>query len=177
MKRSCLMAFSVLGLSLSVQAQTYENQFSRPLGDVLNDIQSRFQVRLKYDIDTVGKVLSYADFRIRPYSVEESLTNVLAPFDFKFVAQGGNLYKLKKYEYPRRTEADGKKLLEYLDTLYTDRTAWEQRKACLRKEIREKMGIDSILNKRVRDPKTIFSKIRKFEGYTCLLYTSPSPRD
>ena len=28
------------------------------------------------------------------------------------------------------------------------------------------MGIDSILNKRVRDPKTIFSKIRKFEGYT-----------
>lgn len=138
MKRSCLMAFSVLGLSLSVQAQTYENQFSRPLGDVLNDIQSRFQVRLKYDIDTVGKVLSYADFRIRPYSVEESLTNVLAPFDFKFVAQGGNLYKLKKYEYPRRTEADGKKLLEYLDTLYTDRTAWEQRKACLRKEIREK---------------------------------------
>ena len=98
MKRSCLMAFSMLGLSLSVQAQTYENQFSRPLGDVLNDIQSRFQVRLKYDIDTVGKVLSYADFRIRPYSVEESLTNVLAPFDFKFVAQGGNLYKLKKYE-------------------------------------------------------------------------------
>ena len=79
MKRSCLMAFSMLGLSLSVQAQTYENQFSRPLGDVLNDIQSRFQVRLKYDIDTVGKVLSYADFRIRPYSVEESLTNVLAP--------------------------------------------------------------------------------------------------
>lgn len=156
----------MLGLSLSVQAQTYENQFSRPLGDVLNDIQSRFQVRLKYDIDTVGKVLSYADFRIRPYSVEESLTNVLAPFDFKFVAQGGNLYKLKKYEYPRRTEADGKKLLGYLDTLYTDRTAWEQRKACLRKEIREKMGIDSILNKRVRDPKTIFSKIRKFEGYT-----------
>ena len=112
----------MLGLSLSVQAQTYENQFSRPLGDVLNDIQSRFQVRLKYDIDTVGKVLSYADFRIRPYSVEESLTNVLAPFDFKFVAQGGNLYKLKKYEYPRRTEADGKKLLGYLDTLYTDRT-------------------------------------------------------
>ena len=46
----------MLGLSLSVQAQTYENQFSRPLGDVLNDIQSRFQVRLKYDIDTVGKV-------------------------------------------------------------------------------------------------------------------------
>lgn len=101
----------MLGLSLSVQAQTYENQFSRPLGDVLNDIQSRFQVRLKYDIDTVGKVLSYADFRIRPYSVEESLTNVLAPFDFKFVAQGGNLYKLKNTSIPVVQKPTGRNYL------------------------------------------------------------------
>ena len=36
----------MLGLSLSVQAQTYENEFSRPLGVVLNVIHCRFQVRL-----------------------------------------------------------------------------------------------------------------------------------
>ena len=66
--------------AFGAQAQTFENQFSRSLHDVLNDISQRFQVRLKYDIDTVGKVLPYADFRIRPYSVEESLTGVLAPF-------------------------------------------------------------------------------------------------
>lgn len=151
---------------LQAQTSTYENQFARPLGAVLNDIQNRFKVRLKYDIDTVGKVLPYADFRIRPYSVEESLTNVLSPFDYKFVKQSEQLYKLKKYEYPRRTEADGEKLLGYLNTLYADRTSWEQRKACLRKEIREKMGIDSILNQRVQAPNVILSKIRKFDGYT-----------
>ncbi len=166
MKRLFLMVFSLVGLSLQAQTLTYENQFSRSLSDVLKDVQNRFQVRLKYDIDTTGKVLPYADFRIRPYSVEESLTNILAPFDYKFVKQGGNLYKLKKYEYPRRTEDDGEKLLNYLNTLYADRATWEQRKTCLRKEIREKMGIDTILNKRVRSPKTILSKIRKFDGYT-----------
>ena len=93
------------------------------MNEVLTDIQNRFGIRLKYDIDTVGKVLPYADFRIRPYSVEESLTNVLSPFDYKFVKQTGNIYKLKAYEYPRRTDADGEKMLAYLNTLYADKEA------------------------------------------------------
>ena len=133
---------------------------------MLADIQTRFNIRLKYDIDTVGKVLPYADFRIRPYSVEESLTNVLAPFDYKFVKQSGNLYKLKAYEYPRRTETDGEKLIAYLNTLYTDKASWEERKACLRKEVRMRLGIDSLMKKRVDNPKPILSKIRKYNGYT-----------
>lgn len=88
---------------------------------------------MKYDIDTVGKVLPYADFRIRPYSVEESLTNVLAPFDYKFVKQKGNMYKLKAYEYPRRTDADGEKMLAYLNTLYTDRQSFQLRADSLKR--------------------------------------------
>ncbi len=106
----------------AASAQTYETRFARPLSDVLNDVAARFQVRLKYDIDTVGrKVLPYADFRIRPYSLEETLTNVLYPFDYKFVKQSDNVYKLKPYEYARRTDADGEKMLAYLSSLYTDK--------------------------------------------------------
>lgn len=166
MKRILFTAFVAAGLSVNAQTLTYENQFARPLGDVLTEIQSRFNVRLKYDIDTIGKVLPFADFRIRPYSVEESLTNVLSPFDYKFVKQKGNLYKLKVYEYPRRTDADGEKLLTYLNTLYADKASWEERKACLRKEVRARLGIDSILQQCVKKPKNILSKIRKFDGYT-----------
>ena len=95
--KKLVMAAMLLSFA-GANAQTYENQFARPLHDVLADIQTRFNVRLKYDIDTVGKVLPYADFRIRPYSVEESLTNVLAPFDYKFVKQDAQTYKLKVYE-------------------------------------------------------------------------------
>ena len=49
---------------------------------------------MKYDVDTVGRMLPYADFRIRPYSLEETLTNVLSPFDYKFVKQSDKVYKL-----------------------------------------------------------------------------------
>lgn len=167
MKRNTLLCCLLVSLSLPVSAQalTSENQFARPLSDVLQEIQTRFGVRLQYDIDTVGKILPYADFRVRPYSVEESLTNVLAYFDYKFVKQGEKVYKLKSYEYPRRTDEDGKKMLAYLNTLYSDKQAWETRAACLRKEARERLGIDSILNKRVAS-KPILSKVRKFDGYT-----------
>ena len=71
-------------------AQTYETKFARPLSDVIKDIEKRFDVRLKCgDVDTTGLVLDYADFRIRPYSLDETLQNVLMPFDFKVVYQNG----------------------------------------------------------------------------------------
>lgn len=165
MKHLIFPLLLVAALPLGAQTPAFENQFTRPLGDVLADIQTRFGVRLKYDIDTVGKRLPYADFRIRPYSVEESLTNVLAPFDYKFVKQNETLYKLKAYEYARRTESDGEKLLAYLQTLYADKQSWEQRAALLRTEVRQRLGIDTLLRACV-PARPILSKIRSFDGYT-----------
>lgn len=165
MKRIVLPLFLAAALSAEAQIQTYETQFARPLNQVLTDIQNRFGIRLKYDIDTVGKVLPYADFRIRPYSVEESLANVLAPFDYKFVKQKGNLYKLKSYEYPRRTDADGEKLLAYLNTLYDGKQAFGLRADSLRKEVRRRLGVDVLLAQCVKS-EAILSKIRKYDGYT-----------
>ena len=156
----------IIGITgFSVAAQSYETQFAKPLGQVLNEISTRFNVKLKYDIDTVGKVVPYADFRIRPYSVEESLTNVLSLFDYKFLKQDEKTYKLKVYEYPRRTPEDGAKLLAYLNTLYKDTTEWNARKACLKKEVREKLQLDPIMAQRVNS-KPILSKIRKLNGYS-----------
>jgi hypothetical protein len=146
-------------------SQSYETQFAKPLGQVLQEIGTRFNVTLKYNADTVGKVVPYADFRIRPYSVEESLTNVLSIFDYKFVKQDDKTYKIKEYEYPRRTAEDGSKMLAYLNTLYKDSTEWNVRKACLKKEVREKLEIDPVMAKRVK-AKPILSKIRKHDGYS-----------
>lgn len=165
MKRILFSMLLAVSLSAEAQTQTYETQFVRPLNEVLADIQARFGIRLKYDIDTVGKVVSYADFRIRPYSVEESLTNVLAPFDYKFVKQNGNMYKLKAYEYPRRTDADGEKMLAYLQALYSDKQSLELRVDSLRKEVRQRLGIDTLLAQCVKS-KPILSKSRKYDGYT-----------
>lgn len=165
MKKQFLMCVAALSFS-AASAQTYETKFARPLHDVLNDIAARFDVRLKYDIDTVGRVLPYADFRIRPYSVEESLTNVLSPFDYKYVKQSDKVYKLKPYEYARRTEADGEKLLAYLNGLYAGKAVWEKRRELVRREVRQYLELDEMLAKTVKGAKPILSKIRKFDGYT-----------
>lgn len=164
-KIAIVLIFSFQLFYLQGFAQSYETQFSKPLGQVLKEISTRFNVKLKYDADTTGKVVPFADFRIRPYSVEESLTNVLSLFDLKFAKQDEKTYKIKAYEYPRRTPEDGAKMLAYLNTLYKDSTEWNVRQATLKKEVREKLQIDSALAQCVHS-KPILSKIRKFDGYT-----------
>ena len=177
MKKQLLWCMAALSFS-AASAQTYETRFARPLSDVLNDVAARFQVRLKYDVDTVGRVLPYADFRIRPYSLEETLTNVLSPFDYKFVKQSDKVYKLKPYEYARRTDADGEKMLAYLSGLYSDKSQWEQRREILRKEVRQRLGLDDMLGKTVKDAKPVLSKelcIGNLAGALCLRFSLCPP--
>lgn len=152
-------------LSMSTGAQTFENKFTRPLSDVLNDVSARFGIRLKYNVDTTGLKLAYADFRVRPYSLEETLSNILSPFDFKAVKQNDKLYKIKPYEYPRRQPEDGQKMISWLTSLYSNKTEWEARRDTLRKEVRERLGIDKLLPLCSKE-KPEYSKIRKFDGYT-----------
>lgn len=152
-------------LSMSAGAQTFENKFTRPLSDVLNDVSARFEIRLKYNVDTTGLKLAYADFRVRPYSLEETLNNILSPFDFKAVKQNDKLYKIKPYEYPRRQPEDGQKMISWLTSLYSNKTEWEARRDTLRKEVRERLGIDKLLPLCSKE-KPEYSKIRKFDGYT-----------
>lgn len=163
MKRVIIPALMLL--SMSAGAQTFENKFTRPLSDVLNDVSARFGVRLKYNVDTTGLKLAYADFRVRPYSLEETLNNILSPFDFKAVKQNDKLYKIKPYEYPRRQPEDGQKMINWLTSLYSKKAEWEARRDTLRKEVRERLGIDKLLPLCSKE-KPEYSKIRKFDGYT-----------
>ena len=146
-------------------AQSFDTKYARPLGDVLNDVAKRFNVKLKYNVDTTGLKLNYADFRIRPYSIEETFDNILKPFDFYALKQNGNLYKIKPYEYPRRQAADGMKLIPYLASKYNDRAEWEARRDTLRREVRSLLGIDPLLAK-CSNEKPLVSKLRKYDGYS-----------
>lgn len=163
MKRVIIPALMLL--SMSAGAQTFENKFTRPLSDVINGVSARFGIRLKYNVDTTGLKLAYADFRVRPYSLEETLNNILSPFDFKAVKQNDKLYKIKPYEYPRRQPEDGQKMISWLTSLYSNKTEWEARRDTLRKEVRERLGIDKLLPLCSKE-KPEYSKIRKFDGYT-----------
>ena len=163
MRKLILPALLLVGITAG--AQRYEDQFTRPLGDVLNDVSKRFNVKLKYNVDTTGLKLAYADFRIRPYSIEETLNNILAPFDFRPVKQNDRYYKIKPYEYPRRQAEDGVKLINWLSSLYNDRSSWEARKDSLRSEVRQLLGIDQLLPLCAQEAPR-YTKIRKFDGYS-----------
>ena len=157
---------ALLLTSSAVNAQSYETQFTRSLSDVFEDVQKQFGIRLKYNVDTTGLKVPYADFRIRPYSVEETLKNICAPFDFVPWDQGKDVWKIKPYEYPRRKPEDGKKLIAYLNTLYSNKAQWETRKDSLRQEVRQCLGIDPLLEQsRAQKSKMQLGKNRKHDGY------------
>lgn len=165
MKLKGLLFVATLAAVPAMAQNTFENQYRRPLGEVLDEISQRFNVKIKYNVDTTGLVLPYADTRIRPYSVEETFVNVLAPFDMKAQKQSETSFKIKYYEPARRTDADGEKMLAYLSSLYSDKASWEARRDSLRTEVRERLAIDPMLAKRV-GAKPVISKPRKFDGYT-----------
>ncbi len=154
--------------SFPLSAQTYETQYRRPVNDVMEDVARRFDVKFKFDknVDTAGVTLTYADFRIRPYSLEQTLDNICKHFDWNWWKQSGNLYKIKVYEYPRRHEDEGRQMLDYLSSLYSNKEQWEARRAILKKEVRERLGIDAFLDSCVKNAKPILSKVRKHNGYT-----------
>ncbi len=164
MKKTTIICSLLLMFSINISAQTFENHYTRSLSDVMNDVAKRFDIRLKYDMDTTGLKVTYADFRVRPYSLEETFSNILSTLDFKAVYQNKNLWKIKRYEYPRRQPADGKKLIAYLTSLYSDKAQWEARRALLKKEVRERLAIDDLLAR--GNGKVSLSKIRKHDGYT-----------
>jgi len=166
-----LTATTTVGMS-----QKYETRFERSVTDLMNDVSKRFGVKFKFDknVDTVGKKMPYADFRVRPYSLEMTLDNICKYYDWNWWKQSGNTYKIKLYEYPRRHEAEGKMMLDWLSSLYHNMEQWEARRDTLRREVRQRLELDKFLDSCVvtKDKKgnlvrpVILSKIRKHDGYT-----------
>ena len=158
-----LMCLYIGGMA---SAQTYETQYRRPVSEVMKMVGKRFGVKFKFDsnVDTAGVMLTYADFRIRPYSLEQTLDNICKHFDWNWWKQSGNTYRIKLYEYPRRHVDEGRQMLEYLSGLYNNKVEWEARRDTLRKEVRQRLELDAFLDSCTLKP--LLSKIRRHDGYT-----------
>ena len=161
--RKILLIF-LAAVAINGAAQTFETRYERSVSDLMADVSKRFNVRFKYNVDTVGKRLPYADFRVRPYSIEQTLDNICKYFDWNWWKQNGNVYKIKPYEYPRRHEEEGRLMLDYLSTLYSNKAEWEARRDSLRREVRQRLELDAFLDSCTLKP--LLSKVRKHDGYT-----------
>ena len=156
----------VLGMPMGAQAQTYDTHYARPLHNVAQEVERQFHVKLRFDMDTTGLLLPYADFRIRPYSVEQTLTNICRYYDWNWWPRKNNLYRISRYEYYRRHEDEGREMIAWLNTLYNNKEEWEQRRGRLISEVRCLLGIDAFLDSCVANPKPVLGRVRRHNGYT-----------
>ena len=95
----CLCVFVALfGSTVRAQLNT-DNAYAKPLKEVLNDIQKKYGVTIRYaDSMVANKKVNYAEWKYRP-DVEVTLENILTPFELKVKKDGDTKYKLDGYEY------------------------------------------------------------------------------
>lgn len=144
MLRYFLFLFLILALAYLANAQNTDTRYRRELEEVLLDIERQYQVNLSFAESIVsGKLLDYANWRFRP-SVEETLKNVLTPFDLVHEKQGESTYRVSKFRYSRITLEEGVERLEHMKTLYDNKADWEIRKDSLRKCMTEALHLSKI---------------------------------
>ena len=61
--------------------QNADNKYTRPLKEVLQDVQKKYGVAIKFvDSMVTGKTVTYADWKYRN-DVEQTLDNILKPLE------------------------------------------------------------------------------------------------
>lgn len=164
----CLLSLASCLFPLRVSGQSdYAGRFRRPLTEVLAGVEERFGVRIdcrKFSPDTLR--LDFAEMRLRPWSVTETLDNVTRPLDLKWSHRGGNRYRIEPYEYYRRTPEEGRRMLEWLSAKYADRESWEQRREAVLREARERLDMQPLYDSLAADPRVYLGELRRFDGYT-----------
>jgi len=158
-----LCAFVSLWFNSSAQLNT-DNQYAKPLKEVLNDIQKKYGVAIKFDDKMVaGKMVTYAEWKYRP-DVEVTLDNILEPLNLKVKKDGDKKYKLSDYEYYRWVPAEGWAELDRIAAQYKTVEEWEKRKEELKSCIKEALQLTHL--PALPNNKPIITPKRNFDGYT-----------
>ena len=148
-----------------VSAQNADNKFQRPLTDVLKDIEERYDVKLRISGKPIeGLILDYANWRFRP-DVNETLKNVLAPFDLIHIPDGApNKFKIQGYRFHQRSVEDAKATLEELASKYNNIEQWGKRRIELKECVKEAIRLKTLPVSPKSKP--VLTAVRKMDGYT-----------
>lgn len=158
-----LCAFVSLWFNSSAQLNT-DNQYSKPLKEVLNDVQKKYGVTIKFvDSMVKGKTVTYAEWKYRP-DVEVTLDNILKPLELKVKKEKDKQYKLSAYEYYRWPVEEGWAEMDRIAAQYKTVEEWEKRKAELKPCLKEALQLDHL--PAAPNSKPIVTAKRIFDGYT-----------
>lgn len=159
-----LITSILLCLVIFCQAQSVETTYQKPLKEVLQEIETRYGVKLKYDDKlAANRIVSFAQWRFRN-EVEATLQLVLGPQDLIYTKTGEKSYLVEAFQYHRRPVEEGKYHLEQLSQLYTNQTQWEKRRDELRKGIQEQLHLNPFPEKTPLNP--VYANKRTLNGYT-----------
>ena len=150
-----------------VDVSKYANDYSKPLREVLAEVSEQFGVRINAGSVPADLMVDHAEFRIRPWDIEQTLEALLWPYGFNAEWNNGNgnpYYSVSAYRHSRRNPYEGQALLDWLAAKYNDRTSWEARKAILRADIRHAVGLDKVPEH--FDGKILLSKKRNHGSYS-----------
>ncbi len=164
LKKQILFVLSYLLSIHTLFAQTSDDQFRKPLKQVLSEIQQRYDISIRYPEELIkDKWVTYADWRYKP-DVEKTLSNVLASQDLTFAKEADKKYKLQAFQYHLKTVEEGKEQLAYLSSLYHNKESWEKRKIALKSCILSSLKLSALPPKPSSNP--VVSSIRKFKDYS-----------
>lgn len=164
MKKTAIVLLLFLGMFTQLSAQTSDNNFQQALKEVLNDIEHQYNVKLRISGGTVeGKMLDYARWRYRS-DVEQTLQNVLAPFDMVAIPDGDRKYKIQGYQYHRRTVEQAQETLDFLASKYSNKKEWEQRRSAIKACLPGALRLSPL--PAAPDSEPVLTELRKYKGYT-----------
>ncbi|MFT3844256.1 MAG: sugar phosphate isomerase/epimerase family protein [Lacibacter sp.] len=163
---ACLIFYFLLFIfyiPVSAQLNT-DNQYVKPLKEVLNDVQKKYGITIKYaDSMVVNKKVTYAEWKYRP-DVEVTLDNILKPLELKAKKEKDKQYKLSVYEYYRWSVEDGWAELDRIAAQYKTLDEWEKRKQDLKPCLKEALQLTHL--PAMPNSKPIITPKRVFDGYT-----------
>jgi dienelactone hydrolase len=163
MKKLAFHLLCILCTFASYAQQTSDSAYTRPLKDVLTDLEKKFSIKIKYtDNQVKDKYVRYADWRYRP-TLEATIDNILTPLDMKLRKDKDN-YRLTDYEYYRWKPAEGWAELDRIASQYNNVQQWEQRKADLKQCLLEALQLSPLPAAPASKP--IITAERKYDGYT-----------
>jgi len=144
-------------------AQTVEENYRKPLKEVLSQVESRFDVKLSFDEKLFAdRSVNYAQWRFKD-DVDATLQAVLSPLDLVFTKSGEGTYKIEAFQYHRRSVDDGQKHLNRLLSLYPALPDWWKRKAELQQCFLSTLGLLPLPAKVNSSP--IYANKRQLDGY------------
>ena len=153
----------ILLITTGLFAQTVEENYRKPLKEVLIQVENRFHVKLNFDEKLVSdRSVNYAQWRFKD-DVEPTLQAVLGPLDLVWSKSGDDTYKIEDFQYHRRSVEEGQKHLNRLISLYPTLPDWWKRKAVLQQCILSTLGLSPLPAKVNSDP--IYAHKRQLNGY------------